>query len=78
MQSITCRFKIKENKIPTIQIKDSFYFLPNQYIETTDDDFVTLVLTNIDLKLFLEQYEIKEGDIKYNCGWKFKRNDRNV
>ena len=70
IQSITCKFKLKKNKIPTIQIKDSFVFLPNQYIESTEGDFVTLVLTNIDLKLFFEQYDVS-GEI-YNCGWKFK------
>ena len=70
IQQLTCKFEIKKNKIPTIQIKDSFYFLPNQYLTSSEGDFVTLVLTNIDLELFLDHYNV-EGLI-YNCGWKFK------
>ena len=70
IQQITCKFKVKKNKIPTIQIKNSVYYKGNEYLESSDDDFVTLTLTNIDLELFLEHYDT-EGLI-YNCGWKFK------
>lgn len=56
--------------IPTIQIKGSLYFKGNEYLESSDDDFVTLTLTNIDLELFLKHYDV-EGLI-YQCGWKFK------
>lgn len=70
IQSITCKFKIRKNKIPTIQIKNSMYFKSNEYLTSSDDDFVTLTLTNIDLDLFLEHYETE--DLTYNCGWKFK------
>lgn len=31
---------------------------------------VALTLTNIDLKLFLEQYDV--SDLTYESGWKFK------
>lgn len=72
IQMITCRFKLKENKIPTIQIKNSrFLFKGNEYLETSGKNIVCLTLTNIDLKLFFEQYEVFE--LKYECGWKFKR-----
>jgi hypothetical protein len=70
IQQITCKFKLKENMIPTIQIKGSLYFKGNEYLESSDDDFVTLTLTNIDLELFLKHYDV-EGLI-YQCGWKFK------
>ena len=70
IQQITCKFKLKENMIPTIQIKGSLYFKGNEYLESSDDDFVTLTLTNIDLELFLKHYNV-EGLI-YQCGWKFK------
>lgn len=33
-------------------------------------EIVCLVLTNIDLKLFFEHYEVT--DLTYECGWKFK------
>ena len=70
IQMITCAFKIKKNKIPTIQIKNSISFIANEYLESTNNDIVCLVLTNIDLKLFLEQYDVY--NLEYECGWKFK------
>lgn len=67
----TCAFKLKKNKIPTIQVKNSFSFLPNEYVEDTDYDIVVLTLTNMELELFLENYDITIP-IKYDCGYKFK------
>ena len=69
IQMITCSFEIKENKIPTIQIKKS-HFMDNEYLLSSDNEIVCLTLSNIDLKLFLEQYNVYE--LKYICGWKFK------
>ena len=71
IQMITCSFEIKKNKIPMIQIKNNrMYFRPNEYLESSGGEVVCLVLTNVDLKLFLEQYDVY--DLKYECGWKFK------
>lgn len=73
IQSITCSFEIKKNKIPTIQLKAKNYkweFLPNEYVESSNNKIINLVLTNIDLKLFFEQYNVY--DLKYLNGWKFK------
>ena len=70
IQRLTCSFKIKKNKIPTIQLKNSRFFLANEYIETTDGEIVDLVLTNIDLKLFFEHYDVE--DITYWGGFKFR------
>ena len=70
IQMISCCFEIKENKIPTIQIKKSLNFLDNEYLMSSNGEIVTLVLSSVDLKLFLEQYEVYE--LSYECGWKFK------
>lgn len=70
IQMITCEFRLKKNKIPTIQIKHSLYFNSNEYLTTSNDEIVCLVLTNVDLKLFLEQYDVY--NLRYECGWKFK------
>ena len=70
IQMLTCAFELKENKIPTIQIKNSREFIANEYLETSNGELITLVLSNIDLKLFLEQYNVYE--LTYECGWKFK------
>lgn len=68
---ITCRFELKKDKIPTIQIKNhGMHFLANEYIESCMKEEVCLVLTSIDLKLFLEQYDVY--DLEYVAGWKFK------
>ena len=69
IQMITCSFEVKENKIPTIQIKRS-HFIGNEYLTSSENEIVTLTLTNVDLKLFLEQYNVY--DLEYVCGWKFK------
>ena len=70
IQRINVIFKLKEGKIPTIQVKKSLMFLPNEFLESSKGDILTLTLTNVDLKLFLEQYDIEY--IEYVSGWKFK------
>lgn len=71
IQMITCSFKLKKNKIPTIQIKNNkTFFRANEYLESSQNEIVCLVLTNVDLKLFLEHYDVY--DLEYICGWKFK------
>lgn len=71
IQMITCSFKIKKNKIPTIQIKNNkSFFKANEYLESSDNEIVCLVLTNVDLELFLEHYDVY--DLNFICGWKFK------
>ena len=69
IQRITCSFKLKEGRIPTIQIKHR-QFIDNEYLTSSNDEIVALTLTNIDLKLFLEQYDVE--DLVYISGWKFK------
>lgn len=69
VQSLTCRFDIKENKIPSIQIKNNLSFIPNEYVKSSEGKIVTLFLTNPDLELFFEQYDVDV--ISYNGGWKF-------
>lgn len=69
IQRITCSFVLKEGKIPTIQIKHR-QFIDNEYLTSSNGDIVALTLTNVDLELFFEQYNVY--DLKYHCGWKFK------
>lgn len=70
IQTLTCTFKVKEGFIPTIQLKNNLSFMPNEYIESSNDELVTLTLTNIDLDLFFKHYDIE--NITYHNGWKFK------
>lgn len=70
VQTLSCAFDIKEGKIPTIQLKNTLGFIPNEYIKSSDGEIVTMTLTNIDLELFKEHYNIYE--LTYHSGWKFR------
>lgn len=70
IQKIRCGFKLKPNKIPTIQIKHSMYYQGNQYLTSSDGDRPVLYLTSVDLELFKDQYDLIEPE--YLSGWKFK------
>lgn len=70
IQVISCSFKIKKNKLPTIQLKHNPIYLPNQYIEDTEGDIVTMALVDVDLKLFFEHYDVE--DLMFQGGYMFK------
>lgn len=70
VQLITCSFELKENHIPTIQLKNSLSFVPTEYLESSNGEEVALYLSNVDLDLFKEHYNVY--DINYIEGWKFK------
>lgn len=70
VQMLTCQFEIKSDHIPTIQIKHSLAFIPNEYITSSGYEDVTLCLTSVDLELFFAHYEVYNP--QYHSGWKFK------
>lgn len=71
IQEIKCSFELKDNHLPTIQIKNArSFFKPNQYLESSGGKVVTMVMTSVDLKLFFEHYNVE--DITYVQGYKFK------
>lgn len=73
IQSFTCSFELKEGKIPTVQLKDKHYkweYLPNEYVTTSNGNIINLIMTNIDMKLFFENYNVYE--LNFINGWKFK------
>lgn len=70
VQMFTCQFELKPGYIPTIQLKNNLSFIPTQYLESSDGEDVTLCLTNVDLDLFMEHYNV--FNIEYHSGWKFK------
>lgn len=71
IQMFSCSFEIKENMLPTVQLKHTLGYMDNEYIETTNGKIETLTLTNIDLELFLKHYD--HSKIIYQGGFKFKR-----
>lgn len=71
VQMFTCQFELKEGHLPTLQVKNSlFKFIPTEYLESSKDEDITLCMTSVDLKLFLDHYDIFNMD--YHDGWKFK------
>ena len=68
--NITCAFELKENKIPSIQIKSSYVFMPTEYLESSNGELVNLTLTKPDYELFKEQYNVYNETV--HGGWKFK------
>ena len=70
VQTISASFELKKDHIPTIQLKNNTNFIPTEYVTSSNGDIVTLTLTNVDLQLFKDHYNIEY--IKYHNGWKFK------
>ena len=71
IQMLSCSFEVKENMLPTVQLKHTLGYMDNEYIETTNGRIETLTLTSVDLELFFEHYNVK--DLTYHDGFKFKR-----
>lgn len=70
VQKLSCSFELKEGYIPTLQLKNNLSFIPTQYLESSNGEDVELVLTNIDLELLFEHYDVY--DVQYYSGWKFR------
>lgn len=72
IQKIAVAFKLKDGMIPTIQMKNNLAFCPTEYI-TDSKGIVDLTLTNVDMELMFEHYDIEY--IEYLGGYKFKATD---
>ena len=72
VQTIICNFEIKPNKLPTIQLRknNSPIVTVPEYVTSSKGEDVCLCLTNVDLKLFLEHYNVY--NLEYLNGWKFR------
>lgn len=67
---LRCSFTIKPGYIPTIQMKKSGWFVSTEYLTSSEGRIVELTLTNVDLKLFLDHYDVL--NLEYIKGWRFK------
>jgi hypothetical protein len=70
VQMFTCQFELKADHIPTVQLKNTLAFIPTEYLSSSNDEDVTMCMTNVDLELFFEHYDVY--NIEYHSGWKFK------
>lgn len=69
IQSLICEFKLKPCKYPSIQLKNKGYYADNEYIEHSLQP-EELVLTNVDLDLLFENYDVDVYD--WGGGFMFK------
>lgn len=69
VQKLECEFKLKKGFLPTIQVKNNPGYMETEYLESSNGEMVELTLTNVDLDLFFEHYEIKR--VIYVEGYKY-------
>lgn len=70
IQTFQCRFWIKKGKLPCVQVRAAYNFIPTMWQESSDGELVVLTLTGPEMELFKKNYNVK--DMKYLDGWKFK------
>lgn len=70
IQRMKCVFELKDGKIPTIQLKHTMRFCETEYLEDSDGEQVELNVTNVDLNLIKEHYNLYA--VEYLDGFKFK------
>lgn len=68
VQCFQCEFKVKQNHIPTLQIKKSIFYNESEYITESQKPEI-LHMTSVDLKLFLDHYDIY--NVEWICGYKY-------
>jgi hypothetical protein len=72
IQHIRCEFVVKKGKIPTIQIKKlPRLFKGNEYLKSSDGEIVDLYVTNVDLEIIKEHYNLYY--LEYVGGSKFRK-----
>lgn len=70
VQHFKCQFELKKEHIPTLQLKHNLAFIPTEYVKSSGNEEVLLTLTNVDLDLFLDHYNVY--NIEWISGYKFK------
>lgn len=70
--AVSCRFKVKKNHIPCIQLKGNFRFKQTEYLEKSGVE-VVFTVTNVDWTLINMQYDIK--NVEWLGGYTFKANE---
>ena len=70
IQFMTCHCKLKDGFLPTLQIKNNPFYSEHEYVLDTKGT-VELALTNIDLDILLEHYDVTV--FSYNGGFMFEQ-----
>ena len=72
---IMIAFEIKPNHLPSIQVKNTYFFNPTEYITSSDDHEIEMTVTNVDLKTIFSQYNVLS--IEYIDGMYFYKETGN-
>lgn len=70
IQHLSCQFELKPHHLPTLQVKGDPRFRSTDYLGSSHGCIVDLCLTNVDLQLMKEHYDMY--NVEYHSGWKFK------
>lgn len=70
IQHLSCQFELKPRHLPTLQVKGDPRFRSTDYLGSSHGCIVDLCLTNVDLELMKEHYNLY--NVEYHSGWKFK------
>ena len=70
--NVTCKFKLKPEHIPCIQLKGNWRFGSTEYVEDSKGE-VTMCVTNVDWDLITSQYDVRM--VEWGGGYKFKGED---
>ena len=73
VQRIRCEFYLKPNFPPTIQVKNTYGFLGNEWVENSNQ-IIELTLTNVDLEIFLKHYDVYH--LEYLDGYMFASSNK--
>lgn len=68
---LTCKFTVKPDHIPTIQLKGNFRFVGTEYIRDSEGE-VTFTVSSVDWELITAHYDIEY--LQWHGGFKFKAN----
>ena len=73
VQKVSVVAKLKEGKIPFLRSRTHPDYDPLDYICDTKGEFISFTLTNLELDLLFENYDVEE--IVYHRGWKFRASE---
>lgn len=70
---VRCSFKIREDRIPCIQLKGNMSFVPTEYVRDSNG-VVTITITSVDWNLINQQYDVEVHE--WIGGYRFKGSTR--
>lgn len=69
IQTLICKFKIKENHLPTFNIRNATFYETSEYLEESLG-YMTITLSSVDLELLFDHYDVHV--LKWVGGYMFK------